>query len=410
MTWLRLLAHTRTTKNISTLVNFERQKAKTLFQKCECSCSRSSTRLLSTSSMNCAKDDMGDVVLQEEKDTALKSYEYFETVEEKNKRNFRNAIDLFNKRGSHKRGAVEFILAALKNMEAYGVHKDLETYRALADIFPKGKYVPENRFQVEFAHYPKQQDCMVRILTYMETNDVIPDRNFGRLIENIFGEKNRPIRKLMRLMYWMPKFKNLSPWPLPFEIPKESLEIAQLAIKQITSVDRNTKIQVLQTADVEESVDDTWIVSGQSRKQQDIISFLPKGKALYVEGAFRVWLRKTQVNYFILRGEGVAPPPIPKSDADDVNKIKRWIIGEGPDKEDAEAALARIPTVHEQEDGTILACCATGTSSKDSLLSWIRLLQRDNPELEGIPILFALTSPLGPVVPVGDSTAVKPVK
>ena len=31
--------------------------------------------------------------------------------------------------------------------------------------------------------------------------------------------------------------------------------------------------------------------------------------------------------------------------------------------------------MHEQEDGTILAVCATGSSSRDSLLSWVRKLE-----------------------------------
>ena len=44
----------------------------------------------------------------------------------------------------------------------------------------------------------------------------------------------------------------------------------------------------------------------------------------------------------------------------------------------------------------------TGTSSRDSLLSWIRFLQRDNPDLENIPILFTLHSPLGPIVPLSE--------
>jgi evolutionarily conserved signaling intermediate in Toll pathway len=33
--------------------------------------------------------------------------------------------------------------------------------------------------------------------------------------------------------------------------------------------------------------------------------------------------------------------------------------------------IATKKTVHEQEDGTILAVAATGTSSKNSLLSWV---------------------------------------
>ena len=49
------------------------------------------------------------------------------------------------------------------------------------------------------------------------------------------------------------------------------------------------------TNDIAESLDSTWIVSGQSPVQRDMIRFLPKTKALYVEGAFRVWLREAQV-------------------------------------------------------------------------------------------------------------------
>lgn len=46
-------------------------------------------------------------------------------------------------------------------------------------------------------------------------------------------------------------------------------------------------------------------------------------------------------------------------------------------------------SLHQQDDGTIYAICATGTSTKDSLLSWIRLLEQNgNPSLAVIPVLF----------------------
>lgn len=48
-------------------------------------------------------------------------------------------------------------------------------YRALVDIFPKGKMVPENQWQASFSHYPKQQWCVVDVLSQMRANDVIPD-------------------------------------------------------------------------------------------------------------------------------------------------------------------------------------------------------------------------------------------
>ena len=139
--------------------------------------------------------------------------------------------------------------------------------------------------------------------------------------------------------------------------------------------------------------------------------------------------------------------------------------------------VARLPSVHEQEDGTILAVCATGSSSRDSLLSWVRRLevglqsslmalwrtqfvpldplpeipyscwvhtmsivhglkleeekplfsrnektyppsvlpclflimlcfhQVSNPRLEDMVVLFTLTSPLGPVIPVQETSS-----
>lgn len=52
-----------------------------------------------------------------------------------------------------------------------------------------------------------------------------------------------------------------------------------------------------------------------------------------------------------------------------------------------------LPSVHEQEEGYIFACCATGTSSKDSLLSWIRHLEKHgNPVLGSLPVVFKLKS------------------
>lgn len=50
------------------------------------------------------------------------------------------------------------------------------------------------------------------------------------------------------------------------------------------------------------------------------------------------------------------------------------------------------PSVHEQHDSTVFANCASGTSTKDSLLSWIRLLQVKNPVLGEIPVIFRLTN------------------
>lgn len=55
--------------------------------------------------------------------------------------------------------------------------------------------------------------------------------------------------------------------------------------------------------------------------------------------------------------------------------------------------VGKLRSVHQQDDGTIFAICASGTSTKDSLLSWIRLLEANgNPSLGEIPVLFRFHS------------------
>lgn len=52
-------------------------------------------------------------------------------------------------------------------------------------------------------------------------------------------------------------------------------------------------------------------------------------------------------------------------------------------------------SIHQQDDGTIYAICATGTSTKDSLLSWIRCLEKNgNSSLAHIPVLFKFRTPV----------------
>lgn len=336
--------------------------------------------------------------------SAVVSSDYFDFIQAskektKNKKAFRDAIDLYNRRNLRKRGVVEFIRAALKHIERLGLQNDLDVYKELIDTMPKGKYVPTNQFQASFHYHPKHNDCGLDLMQMMSFHGVIPDHEFGCIIENVFGIKSVCMKKYSRMIYWMPKFKNLDPFLLS-KLPEGNLDLGTLAIERIMSVDNLSEIKVYNSEEIPESIDKTWIVSGMAPTQsQTLIPSWPKNSALFVEGGFRIWLGEHQVTYFILRGAPIPPPPQPKGNIDDVEKgYKMWMYGE----KDPDVSVERIPTVHEMEDGTILAVCATGTSSKDSLLSWIRFLQRDNPALENIPILFSLSSPLGSVVPVED--------
>jgi len=326
-------------------------------------------------------------------------------TEDRSKETFLAAIKMYYTRDVQRRGHVEFIYSALSHMEEFGVHRDLEAYKKILDILPKGKMIPTNVFQAEFMHYPKQQQCAIDLLEKMEDNGVIPDAETEAMIMNTFGKHGHPMKKLMRMSYWLPKFKNASPWPLPQTIPNSNLEIAKLAVARMCSVDPASTIDIFQTKELEDSIDDTWIVSGQSIIQQELLEKLEAQKPVYVEGGFPIWLRKTSINYFILRSEPVVPTEKEldlhsQFDFDDVSKLQSWILGE----EDLTPKDVIVqPSVHEQEDGTILAIGVTGTSSKDSLLSWIRFLEKKNPHLANLSVIFATSSPLGEVAPSIES-------
>lgn len=191
----------------------------------------------------------------------------------------------------------------------------------------------------------------------------------------------------------MPKFKNLSPWIVPNPPPNDAFELAKLAVERMCTVDLQSKISVYQTSDVESAIDDTWIVSGQSIEQRELLSKHNKDSAVYIEGPYLIWLRNKSISYFILRGDLPESKIEPEDlDYDDVSNIDVPFFGFGGRKP---SKLALKKSIHEQDDGIVYAICCTGSSTKDSLLSWVRLLEKDgNANLENLAILFKFKSPV----------------
>ena len=144
---------------------------------------------------------MKNTLIKQARDTQLASKELFQDTKAKNKETFKGALEIFKNRDVRRRGAVEFIEAARKHMKDFGVEKDLEVYNSLIDIMPKGIYVPENRIQSGFFHYPKQQDCLLDVLVQMSENKVTPNKETGDLIMSITGLDSAPMRKFGRMRY-----------------------------------------------------------------------------------------------------------------------------------------------------------------------------------------------------------------
>ena len=88
---------------------------------------RGKSHWLHTSATNhkSSKDEYNaKIELRVKRDTQIVSRELFDDSEgEKNRETFKNAIELFNRRDKRKRGAVEFIYAALKNMKQFDCHR-----------------------------------------------------------------------------------------------------------------------------------------------------------------------------------------------------------------------------------------------------------------------------------------------
>lgn len=64
--------------------------------------------------------------------------------------------------------------------------------------------------------------------------------------------------------------------------------------------------------------------------------------------------------------------------------------------------------IHQQQEGTILGMCITGTASKDSLATWIKHLEKSNPVLSQIPVVFSLRTPEAGIVAIRDTDDMKP--
>ncbi|KAG1669354.1 Evolutionarily conserved signaling intermediate in Toll pathway, mitochondrial [Nymphon striatum] len=300
-------------------------------------------------------------------------------------------IDTFDQQDPTRRGILTFIENALQHLEEFGVHRDLETYKKLMDLYPKGKLIPETTIQRAFIHYPEHQNSGISILDEMEWNKVSPDNELFDLVINVFGRWSLPYLRIGAMMYWFSKFNNVTPFPIPKNLPSDIVDLTKICFKHMASVDLQTEIEVFQAEDLKDSIDHTWIVSAQSPKQRELIEKHPPSEPMYVEGPYMKWVDRTCINYFVLRANcRPLGPQLTKTMYDDITNISLAMFG----GEKTAMDLIEPPSVHEQKDGIYVGICATGTSSRDSLLSWIRCLQEKNPKLaESIPVLFTLKSP-----------------
>ncbi|XP_014777169.1 evolutionarily conserved signaling intermediate in Toll pathway, mitochondrial isoform X1 [Octopus bimaculoides] len=356
-------------------------------------------RTLSLSSLKYGKKEKQEQI-EKEKRLIIHSQDYFDQFaeKEKNRAMFKAAVDGYIiKENVYRRGHVEFAYAAVNKLKAFGSERDLSSYKKILEVFPKYKMIPKNAWQVEMMHYPKQQQCVIDMLDTMERNAVIPDMEFGIILSEIFGLKAHVFRKYQRMMYWLPKMKNLNPYHVPLYLPEDPTYLAILALKRM-AVDLENKISLFWTTEIEKDPEvNTFIASAQSPSQQELLNKHDELSPLTVEGGHTVWLRNVLQTYFVLIAEKNPNESLKAVEAgkklnedDDADDLFGWNVFT---EEEHHTQLSLSTSLHQQPEGTILAMCITGTSTKASLVTWIRGLQKTNPKLEKIPVVFKLKTP-----------------
>ncbi|KAK6750621.1 hypothetical protein RB195_002537 [Necator americanus] len=294
---------------------------------------------------------------------------------ERNKDTFLAAIAAFKEKKP--RGHVEFINTALKYIKEYGIHKDLDVYKALLDVFPKGKMIPQNTFQRIFLHYPMQQNCCVKVLDEMEWNGVQPDKEIHDIVVNAFGEWNFATRKVKRMLYWMPKLKYSNKYLDRRDVEGKGLsapELAGIALKMM-SRDPGTELTLTRLAS-EGPQDNRWFATAQSLTQRNLIRGLHDETEVFIDGPFKVYVMEHQVEYIVMTCAPLHTHHNEFKKEEFEEDFSHWF------SEWKRESLERKRSVHEQKHETILAMGALYMNDNRTASLWLERLHEENPSLK----------------------------
>ncbi|XP_041343996.1 evolutionarily conserved signaling intermediate in Toll pathway, mitochondrial, partial [Pyrgilauda ruficollis] len=105
----------------------------------------------------------------------------------------------------------------------------------------------------------------------------MPDAETRFLLLGVFGPRSRPVRKLQRMQFWLPRLQHLDPHPLPPRLPP-GLAAARLGLQRIAR-DPGASVTLVQPP-VPDSGDDEgsvqpFILSSQSPEQRELLSPVP---------------------------------------------------------------------------------------------------------------------------------------
>lgn len=90
-------------------------------------------------------------------------------------------IRIYEHNFPNKKGHVEFIESSLKYLREFGVHEDLDTYKRLLNIMPKGPFVAKTKIQAGMMYFPKQQFAVLELLGKMQHHGTISQTSLKKV-------------------------------------------------------------------------------------------------------------------------------------------------------------------------------------------------------------------------------------
>lgn len=283
----------------------------------------------------------------------------------------------------------DFVERAMEKMDDMGQNKNLEVYKEVLRTFPEEKYWPRGMFDLIGLFNPVEQNAALRLLLKLEKNRVRPDKELEYLIVRRFSKHSIVWQKVCRMNYWMAKLSFIDQNKLPEKLPKQTHELAKLGmIRMMKPIDFRSEVTVTNTANFHDAQDKTWIVSCQSPIQQSVIEQLDEKTIVRVESGGLTYVGDDSISYYVLKADvneykNDTQRPALSSVTFDANKLKFSFFGKPISEK-----LYELNHIHHTKNYQILAIGMTGTSSNDSLVSWIKHLQISNPKLNKLSILY----------------------
>lgn len=162
-----------------------------------------------------------DIIDQARKQTGLHAQDQFKV-----------ALQEFLVRDKHRRTHLKFISTALEKVDEFGVQKNIQIYKDILDLFPKGRFVNRTLFDALWPRRTPQMELALRILQKMEDEGIRPDDETHEILLQVFGRASYPLQKCRRMVYWFDRYENIDPYKLK-SIPSDPVELTKIALKQM---------------------------------------------------------------------------------------------------------------------------------------------------------------------------------